>query len=138
MAFFDPGKGKIMSNKSPSELDVVIGRNVKSIRLLKNVSQAGLGGALGITFQQIQKYESAKNRVSASKLHEIAQYLDTPIMKFYGLEDEVLEAMRTADKDLLTLIRLFETIPDQKTKNLVIKIVRQISDSHNFGPAGDE
>lgn len=57
-------------------IDIIIGRNVKTLRLKRGLSQAQLAEALGLTFQQIQKYESAANRISASTLVEIARILD--------------------------------------------------------------
>lgn len=57
-------------------VDIIIGRNVKTLRLMRGLSQVQLAEALGLTFQQIQKYETAANRISASRLVEIARILD--------------------------------------------------------------
>ncbi|ANM08631.1 transcriptional regulator [Rhizobium leguminosarum bv. trifolii] len=67
----------------PDPVDIIVGRNVRQFRALRRVSQLELGEALGLTFQQIQKYEKGTNRVSASKLHQIAMFLDVEISALF-------------------------------------------------------
>src|SRR5256885_10868510 len=64
--------------------DVEIGRKIRALRLERGLSQTGLADGIGLTFQQVQKYEKGTNRVSAGRLHKIAELLNTPIMFFYG------------------------------------------------------
>jgi transcriptional regulator with XRE-family HTH domain len=74
--------------RSPHDIDVVVGARVKAARLSKGVSQAALAQRVGLTFQQIQKYERGDNRISASKLVQIAAALSVLPMEFLsGLED---------------------------------------------------
>jgi len=76
--------------RASNVVDVHVGAQVRMRRKLLGVSQAALGDALGLTFQQIQKYERGANRVSASKLYEIAKVLRTPVSFFFdGLADPV-------------------------------------------------
>ena len=67
----------------PDPVDIIVGRNVRQLRARRRVSQLELGEALGLTFQQIQKYEKGTNRVSASKLHQIAVFLDVEISALF-------------------------------------------------------
>ena len=67
-----------MEPKSPHPLDVLVGARVRTARMARGMSQAALAENLGITFQQIQKYERGANRISASKLIEIARALGLP------------------------------------------------------------
>ncbi len=67
----------------PDPVDILVGRNVRQLRARRRVSQLELGEALGLTFQQIQKYEKGTNRVSASKLHQIAVFLDVEISALF-------------------------------------------------------
>ncbi|XKM40853.1 helix-turn-helix domain-containing protein [Rhizobium ruizarguesonis] len=67
----------------PDPVDIIVGRNVRQFRALRRVSQLELGEALGLTFQQIQKYEKGTNRVSASKSHQIAVFLDVEISALF-------------------------------------------------------
>ncbi|MFI4974274.1 MAG: helix-turn-helix domain-containing protein [Caulobacterales bacterium] len=72
----------------PNPVDLHVGARIRMRRRLRGVSQEKLADALGLTFQQIQKYERGANRVSASKLYEIASTLQTPVAYFFeGLAD---------------------------------------------------
>lgn len=76
------------SEGSPHPADRHVGRQIATVRVQSDVSQAQLARSIGISFQQLQKYENAKNRVSASMLYEIAKSLDVPISRFFeGLPD---------------------------------------------------
>ena len=82
------------ANKIPDDpraearaLDVLVGKNIQSFRVKKNLTQKQLGIRLGLTFQQIQKYENATNRVSAPRLYMLAQTLETPIVSFFDNND---------------------------------------------------
>jgi transcriptional regulator with XRE-family HTH domain len=69
--------------KSPSSLDEEIGRRLRTRRVLIGMTQEGIAEALGITFQQVQKYEKGTNRISASRLLRIAEVLGTGVGYFY-------------------------------------------------------
>lgn len=64
-------------------VDLVVGQRLAAFRLAKGLNQTQLGKALGVTFQQVQKYESARNRISASKLHMAASALDVRMEDFF-------------------------------------------------------
>ncbi|SJZ87784.1 helix-turn-helix domain-containing protein [Consotaella salsifontis] len=74
------------------EIDRHVGRQLQQVRRRKKVSQTELGNAIGVTFQQVQKYEKGINRISASKLVLISNFLQIPIAYFFencpGLDDE--------------------------------------------------
>jgi transcriptional regulator with XRE-family HTH domain len=72
-----------MVTKSPNPVDRHVGSRVRMRRMLVGMSQEKLGEALGITFQQIQKYEKGTNRIGASRLHQIARVLSVPVEFFY-------------------------------------------------------
>ena len=75
-------------DKSPDPVDVHVGRRLRMRRKDLGYSQQALADALGLTFQQVQKYEGGANRISASKLHATAMFLTTPIGFFFeGLDD---------------------------------------------------
>lgn len=69
---------------SPHPVDRHVGRQIATVRVQSDVSQAQLARAIGISFQQLQKYENARNRVSASMLYEIARALEVPVSRFFG------------------------------------------------------
>jgi transcriptional regulator with XRE-family HTH domain len=68
---------------SPHPADQHVGRQIAAVRVQSDVSQAKLARSIGISFQQLQKYENAKNRVSASMLCEIGKSLDVPVSRFF-------------------------------------------------------
>jgi len=88
------GKSKVLSKQqqnatqgTPSPVDIHVGSRVRLQRTLLGLSQEKLGEAVGLTFQQIQKYERGANRIGASRLHEFSQILDVPVSFFFdGLD----------------------------------------------------
>src|SRR5438067_7846803 len=107
------------SVKSPLPLDAVIGQRIRAQRLMCRMSQTDLANALGVTFQQVQKYEKGVNRVGAGRLARIADTLGVPIGFFFdgapgpksaaGNVNEALSLIRTAGS--LRLVRAFENMP---------------------------
>ena len=74
-------------NQEPHPVDRHVGRRVQEQRLSQGFSQTALGNAVGVSFQQMQKYETGSNRISSSKLFEIAKFMDCPITYFFeGLD----------------------------------------------------
>ncbi|KQV10529.1 Cro/Cl family transcriptional regulator [Rhizobium sp. Root1203] len=91
----------------PDPVDIIVGQNIRTLRAKRRISQLELGEALDLTFQQIQKYEKGSNRVSASKLHQIAVFLDVDISALFegadaaarpGLSREAYELGVSYDK----------------------------------------
>lgn len=74
---------KTHAPRGTKAVDILIGKRIREIRLGKDLSQAALGEAVGVSFQQIQKYERAANRISASTLFAICRILDFPIEKIF-------------------------------------------------------
>lgn len=108
--------------RNTSEIDKEIGKRIRIYRSHRGVSQAKLGEILGVSFQQIQKYESASNRVSASSLLNIANALDYPIANFYDLSisTEVLSDTFPAQNNMHTeWINTIEKMPNQVQKNML-------------------
>ena len=72
-----------MVKKQPHPIDVHVGRRVKMRRMLIGMSQEKLGEQLGLTFQQVQKYEKGANRIGASRLWDLSRILDVPVRFFF-------------------------------------------------------
>jgi transcriptional regulator with XRE-family HTH domain len=124
------------ANRSVSPIDKFIGQRIRSRRLQLDISQADLGGALGISFQQIQKYEKGTNRVSTATLIEIAKVLEIEPQHFYvgapgfgkiykGQSSEVDAFMST--KDGLMIARSFVAIADPNIRHAVASSIANIS-----------
>src|SRR5258708_4740452 len=103
--------------KSPTNLDAVIGRRIRQARHLRGLSQEGLAERLGVTFQQLQKYENAANRVTASRLYQIAKILDLPVAYFFGDRNVIPKKLEFAfDEDSADLLAKFRLLSKPKRK----------------------
>ena len=112
--------------------DVHIGRKVRERRVALGWSQSDLADRLGISFQQVQKYESGANRISGSRIWDIANVLQTPVSTFFeGLDGGSLqseapanEEERTFDRQTLELARAVNQIDDEQVKTQLIRLVK--------------
>ncbi len=140
-------RGEEKGSRRPNPIDVHVGSRVRLQRMLLGVSQERLGERLGLTFQQIQKYEKGVNRIGASRLFDLAQVLGVPIQFFYddapAVQSHALTvpgmAERSADgyifdflntREGLELNRAFARISDPKSRRAILDLVRKL--------AGDE
>ena len=129
----DDGTGK----KSPHYVDQYVGRTIRELRRRRSVSQEKLAEILGLTFQQVQKYEKGSNRVSASKLYEVSQALGVGIDHFFrGVDGEaapgVAEAPREFTHDAPMTVegreidRLLVELP-RRHRRLVLEMARALA-----------
>ena len=125
-----------MVTKSPSPTDRHVGARVRMRRMMLEMSQTNLGDALGLTFQQVQKYEKGANRVGASRLQHIAHILQVPVSFFFeGLplpseassEEGAYIDHFLATSDGLSLTKHFMRIKDPKTRRRIVDLVEQIA-----------
>ena len=106
----------MMSPKAPGALDRYVGNRMRVRRLEVGMSQEKLGEFLGISFQQVQKYEKGMNRVSISRLHQIAQALDTPVSYFYeGGADGLAGEGSLGDPELASVASDFLKLGEGRT-----------------------
>ena len=97
-------------NGAPHPVDVHVGNRVRAHRLLAGINQTDLARAIGVTFQQLKKYEAGLNRISASKLKVIAETLSVPIgTLFEGLGSEMPKLF---DDEALRLLRYYYAMPE--------------------------
>ncbi|MYZ49887.1 helix-turn-helix domain-containing protein [Propylenella binzhouense] len=92
-------QAEIGATRSPAPIDVHVGNQVRLRRKQLGITQEALGEAIGVTFQQVQKYERGVNRIGASRLQQIAAALDVPISHFFPKSDAATDAAGR-DKDL--------------------------------------
>ena len=132
--------------RTPNPIDVHVGLQVRLRRKELKISQEKLADSLGLTFQQVQKYERGSNRISASKLYEIARTLKVSIAWFFeGLGDPAQDdgeaggSSAFAHGFLLTqdgvdLANLFPKIPERRVRRRIVELVRAMTDE----PAQEE
>lgn len=107
----------VATSRAPSPVDEEIGRRLRLLRVDRGLSQTELGAVLEVSFQQIQKYEKGKNRVSAGRLVEIATKLATSPHELLGWMDK-RAITPLMDEDTYKLMRSFSQLPD-RYKNLM-------------------
>jgi transcriptional regulator with XRE-family HTH domain len=133
----------MMAKKAPNPIDKHVGSRVRMRRMMLGMSQEKLGNNLGLTFQQVQKYEKGTNRIGASRLQQISQILQVSVSFFFegapanvnGLRtDEMSEAPSPAyvsdflaTSDGLALTKAFMRISDMKLRRRIVDLVEQIA-----------
>jgi transcriptional regulator with XRE-family HTH domain len=110
--------------------DVEVGRRIRVRRLERQMSQTELADQLGVTFQQVQKYEKGVNRVGAARLQRIADALEVPISFFFSVGDRnspeaVMPFLETAHA--VRLMRAFASISDPAIQRSVLDLVERIA-----------
>jgi transcriptional regulator with XRE-family HTH domain len=121
--------------------DVEIGRKIRALRLERGLSQSGLAEGIGLTFQQVQKYEKGTNRVSAGRLQQIADLLHVPVMFFFsgmGARGKKSEALPSAigflqTKGALRLMRAYTEISSRATKYALVVLAESLRDREKKG-----
>jgi transcriptional regulator with XRE-family HTH domain len=131
-----------MSTKAPNPVDKYVGSRVRMRRIMLGMSQEKLGEALGLTFQQVQKYEKGTNRVGASRLQQISEILQVPVsFLFDGGPSGIANSENfgegsspsyisdfLATSEGLALTRAFTRIPDSKLRRSIVELVEQIAE----------
>jgi transcriptional regulator with XRE-family HTH domain len=120
------------SSKSATKTDKRVGSNIRARRLEMGMTQGQLGKKLGVTFQQIQKYEVGTNRIGSGRLFQIAEFLKAPLASFYGGEEKQTKLRTSSPFDLLSdpltlqMAQEFSKISDKKTCRAVLAIVESL------------
>ena len=136
-----------MAKKAPNPTDKHVGSRVRMRRMMLSMSQEKLGDALGLTFQQVQKYEKGTNRIGASRLQQISHILQVPVSFFFegapsphglGHSDGMREAPSPAyvsdflaTSDGLSLTKAFMRIKEAKLRRRIVDLVEAIASSHD-------
>ena len=120
-----------MPKKQANPIDVQVGNRVRIRRMLIGMSQERLGDLLGLTFQQVQKYEKGVNRVGAARLQQIATALDVPVTFFYdgdGKTREVESLLFLDSAFSLRLLRAYSRIKSQTVQRQMVVLMESIAD----------
>jgi transcriptional regulator with XRE-family HTH domain len=133
----------MLAKKAPNPTDKHVGSRVRMRRMMLGMSQEKLGDALGLTFQQVQKYEKGTNRIGASRLQQIAHILQVQVSFFFEGAPSVQPGLRSegmgeapspayvsdflATSDGLALTKAFMRIDDSKLRRRIVDLVEQIA-----------
>jgi len=122
-----------MNKKELRAIDEYVGRQLRSVRLLRGLSQEKLAESINLTFQQLQKYERGANRISASQLYQLSKILGVaPSLFFDGLEQSSTTKILAINKEQVALIQHFEEAPPQIRK-AVLTFLKSMSHKTNEG-----
>jgi transcriptional regulator with XRE-family HTH domain len=131
-----------MVKKAPNPIDKHVGSRVRMRRMMLSMSQEKLGGALGLTFQQVQKYEKGTNRIGASRLQQISHVLQVPVAFFFegapashppsdGMGEAAPSPTYVSDflatSDGLALTKAFMEIKEPKLRRRIVDLVEEIA-----------
>lgn len=133
----------LAARSEPDPIDVHVGGRLRVRRTLLGMSQAKVGEGLGLTFQQIQKYERGANRIGSSRLYRLSRILDVPVGFFFDeLPDDLVvgvgpssvssaefELQRLARRETLELIRGYYRIHDDKVRNRVFNLIKALGNA---------
>jgi transcriptional regulator with XRE-family HTH domain len=121
-----------VAKRDPDPLDIEVGQRVRTFRLQKGLSQQKLGDRLGLTFQQVQKYEKGTNRIGAGRLQRIADILGVSVSDFFtsrrqggAAPAEVFKLLGTAAA--LRLVRAYARIDDPRLQQAITRLVESIA-----------
>ncbi len=131
----------MVAKKAPNPIDKHVGSRVRMRRMMLGMSQEKLGDALGLTFQQVQKYEKGTNRIGASRLQQISNILQVPVEFFFEGAPHLAGPSRVdgdapspayvsdflASSDGLALTKAFMRIGDAKLRRRIVDLVEQIA-----------
>jgi transcriptional regulator with XRE-family HTH domain len=130
------------ATKAPNPIDRHVGSRVRMRRMMLAMSQEKLGDALGLTFQQVQKYEKGTNRIGASRLQQIAQILQVPVSFFFEGAPNLQSGESELSKDApsasyvseflatsegLSLTKAFMRIQDARIRRRIVDLVEEIA-----------
>lgn len=147
-------------SRKPNPVDIHVGGRVRFRRMLLGMSQEKLGERLGLTFQQVQKYEKGINRIGASRLYDLSQVLGVPVQFFYdeapaqyeqgmtsrevaaGFSDAgavgesyITEFLNT--REGLELNKAFVRIGEARTRRAIVELVRSLANDHDLDATAD-
>lgn len=133
---------KKYSSSHPDPIDKKVGENIRQLRTVQGISQEKMAESLGITFQQVQKYENGSNRVGASRLYNISHILNSSVARLYegvetpttlkaaeeshGFEEDVFNKRET-----INLIRHYYAIEDEEVRKKILDIVKSFAESNS-------
>lgn len=139
--------GRMASKGYPNPIDVYVGTRIRQRRTLLGLTQEKLAKAIGLTFQQIQKYERGANRVGSSRLFDLARVLDVPVSYFFedmspftqdkspsklmGLASPPAQELRGPDpmskRETLELVRAYYKITESSVRKRVFELIKAIA-----------
>ena len=122
-----------MARSNIRPVDALVGQNIRILRLQRGLSQTALGEQMGVTFQQVQKYERGANRVGAARLSQIAHALNVPLTNLFDgrpaaarSDTELSVGALLAHPHALRLLQAFDGIADQRRRMAILRLIESV------------
>ncbi len=132
---------------SEENINVYIGNKIRSLRLILGMNQTDLGKKMGVTFQQVQKYEKGYNKIVASKLFDLSTKINVPINYFFegfnekkelqpnpvfAVHEDAIEFVykpptETSARDAIALVKIYNNIPDKSTRKKLLLFLKTLT-----------
>ena len=139
-------KAASLKSISKQDIDAHVGKRLRQRRTMMGLSQEAVAKAVGITFQQVQKYEKGSNAMNASRLYEFARFMNVPVAYFFeGLEPssersqgfaeataEKFEHRGVSDRESLEIMKAFKRIKEQVIRKRLADLVRAVADNKSI------
>ena len=126
--------GEGVTNKGPTPIDVLIGQNIRICRLQRRLSQSELGERIGVSFQQVQKYENGANRVGAGRLTQVANALEVPLLSLFdgtttrpNRQPDQLPRALLAKPYSLRLLQGFDNMGSNAARSALLQLVETLA-----------
>src|SRR6202521_5010685 len=121
-----------MAKRGPDPQDIQVGQRVRALRLERGMSQTNLADQLGLTFQQVQKYEKGANRIGAGRLHRISEILGVPVSTLFASSDGPHESSKKLFEFIDTaasvrIMRAFSKVRDPKVQQALTRLAEAIA-----------
>ena len=127
-------QARIIGPRSAGKPDADMGHRIRLRRVEQKMSQAELGDKLGVSFQQVQKYEKGVNRIGANRLEQIAGALEVPVMFFFGSHGNGSKAQNEVESLLfldsnfsLRLLRAYAAVKDKKVQRDFVSLMERVA-----------
>jgi transcriptional regulator with XRE-family HTH domain len=129
---------KMMNQRKPDALDIAVGQRIRIERLARHMSQTELAERIGVSFQQVQKYEKGLNRVGAGRLTRIAEVLGIPVRAFFETDasatqpdgDKASPLEMLAEPGAVRVLRAFTQIPEGPLRRSILELMEKMADTH--------
>ena len=126
---------KRRTKQKATEVDRMVGENLRRLRMIKGVSQAELADKIGVSFQQLQKYEKGINRISAGMLYNFTKIFKVRADEFFHLggsgvdPDGKVEQLGELeiDRNVMRLVKSFQALPSTELKNRILSLVKTLA-----------
>lgn len=118
------------------DIDKLVSRNLKAKRLIMGLSQSDLADSIGVSVQQVQKYEKGVNRISSSKLYQLANLLDVPVSFFFEIsyiteyeETKSQAGEEISEQEIVMMIKAFNQVEDSVVRRKVIELLKCLAEN---------